>query len=167
MYNKYMREVDAKRGMSLVEVVIGATIVLVGFLSLVGVYNVYLRNGFQNINKVQAALLAEEGIEALRLIRSTSWTGQIAPLSVGSPYYFLWNGSGWVSSTSNIFIDGIYERKFVVSSVSRDASGKIVTSGGANDSGTKKMTVTVSWRTPKGATTSLSIATYLTNIFSN
>jgi Tfp pilus assembly protein PilV len=155
-----------KRGMSLVEVVVGSTIILVAFLALLTTYNLYLKSTFNNSRIIQASLIAEEGIEATRLMRSSNWTSNIANLSNGVSYYFSWDGSKWVSSTLNVYVDNSFERKFVLSPVYRDSNDKIASSG-TLDASTKLVTVTVSWRDSGGATSTRSLSTYLTNIFGN
>lgn len=161
-----MKKRDLKKGISLVEVVIGSAIILVAFLSLIGTYNVFLRASFANTNTVQASLLVEEGIEAIRIFRDSGWMANIAPLSNNTDYYFYWNSSTWTATTTSVLVDGIYERKFVLAPVYRSSSDVIAPSG-TLDANIKKATVTVSWLSPAGATTSLSAATYITNLFAN
>ncbi len=73
-------------------------------------------------------------------------------------------GSGWEVVSENIFIDGIFERKFVLEDVNRDSDGRIVESpSGTLDAGTKKLTAYVSWQ-KSSATTTRSITTYLSDI---
>ena len=98
-----------------------------------------------------------------KIFRDTSWTNISAPVT-GSSYYLTFNGTSWATSTTNTYIDGVFERKIVLSDVYRDANDDIVSSGGVLDTGTRKATVTVSWY-EKTATTTKSISTYLTNIF--
>lgn len=155
---------NTKKGFTLVEALIGASIILVGFLGLVNAYLIFSKSELSNVNTVQSALLAEETLEAVRLMRDASYAN-ISGLTAGSSYFLNWNGSSWATSTNNILVDGFYERKFAVSAVYRDASDRIASSG-TLDQNIKKVTATVSWRSGTG-TTSTSVATYLTNLFGN
>jgi len=65
------------------------------------------------------------------------------------------------------FITERYERSFTISSVNRDDTTKdIVSSGGALDSGTKKITMQVAWKNGN-ATTTKQTSFYLTDLFAN
>ena len=84
----------------------------------------------------------------------------------GTAYYLTWNGSKWATSTSNVFLDGKFERKVTVANVQRDnTSQDIVLSGGTVDANTKLVTMTVAWSTTPGATTTKTISAYFTNLF--
>ena len=107
--------------------------------------------------------MAEEGLEATRSARDQSWSGNIASLTSGSPYFPVISANKWsLSNTSPGTIDNIYTRQVVITDISRDASDNIVTSGGTNDPNTKKIISTVYW-----GTKSASLTTYLTNLYSN
>ena len=154
--------------MSLIEVILGAAIVLFVVTSVVSAYITYLRVGLANVKRVQAAFLLEEGIEALRTMRDAGYTANIASLSTTTNYYlaFATSTNLWQSTTSPAFIDGIFGRTVGIADVSRDTGGVIVTSGGSFDSGTKKITISVSWNSPQGTTTK-SISAYISNLFNN
>ncbi len=153
------------RGLTLVEVLVSTSIILVFFLALVTVYNTYLKLARANIDSVKAVFLAEEGIEAMKILRDSSWTNKIIPLVTGTNYYLVFNNGMWTTNTTNTYIDSTFERKINIHPVSRNSStDEIVTSGGVNDPNTKLLTVTVSWNN-RGATTSKAISTYITNLF--
>ena len=159
-----------KKGISLIEVLLGAAIITGAMVTLVAMYNVYLRAAFQNTKTIQASLLIQEGIEAARLLRDQSWTYNLAPLSNQTNYYFSWNSgtSMWETTAVNTFTDSIFERKIVFSQVCRNSSDVIATCPASyTDTSIRLATVTVSWLSASGATTSLSVATYLTDLFSN
>ena len=65
-----------------------------------------------------------------------------------------------------MYVDNIFERIFTIENVGRDANDDIIGSGGINDPDTKKIVVSVSWRGRNGTTTE-SMSTYITNLFSN
>ncbi len=153
------------RGLTLVEVLVSTSIILVFFLALVTVYNTYLKLARANIDTVKAVFLAEEGIEVMKILRDSSWANKITPLVTGTNYYLVFNSGTWTTNTTNIFIDGTFERKINMHPVNRNTStDEIVTSGGVDDPNTKLVTVTVSWSN-RGATTSKAISTYITNLF--
>lgn len=148
------------------EVIIATSLILVFLVSLVAAYNLYLRLSLGNVRKVQATFLAEEGIEAVKLIRDSSWNGNIVPLSVDTSYYLAFSGSSWTATTSRQLIDNIFDRTFVLSSVFRDSASDIVESGGSLDPGSRKIVVSVSWF-EHGATSTKTVSTYITNLFNN
>jgi len=155
-----------QKGFSLVEVVVAISIILVFLTALVGTYNVYLRVALQNSDTAKAAYLAEEGIEAIKLLRDTSWDEKIATLSTNTPYYLVFSGGTWQTSVSETYIDSLFLRSITIGDVYRDSESDIVTSGGTLDGNAKQITVTVAWHY-RGATTTKEMSTYITNLFRN
>lgn len=163
----HFKKLFYKKGVSLIEVLVATSIMLVFFIALVGVYNSYLRSARTNINTVKAVYLADEGIEAVKFLRDSSWSTNISPLSAATNYYFAISTTTITTTTTNTFVDNIFERKLNIATVNRDpSSGDIVTSGGTLDSDTRLVTVTVSWLS-NGATSTKSVSTYITNLFAN
>ena len=154
-----------QKGFGLLEIVIGLSLISVSFFALFLVSQMSLKVSGENLNIVKASFLAEEGLEAIRVFRDSGWDTYIGALNVDSDYYFEFNGITWLSTTTNAYIDGIFERKFVLSSVYRNAADDISVSG-TPDPNTKKITVFISWLTRSGTTTR-SISTYLSNLFEN
>jgi Tfp pilus assembly protein PilV len=163
-----------KKGMGLVEVLVGITIISVGILSLVGVYFYYLQIMLHNTPNIQATYLLEESLESVRLLRDQSYSNNISTLSVSpaTKYYFVFNTqtSKWTTTaTPQPLIDGMFERIITASSTYRNASYDIVpqgTVGATLDASTTLITAKVSWL-EGDATTSQSLSAYFTNIFSN
>ena len=153
-------------GFGLLEVVVGVSIIAGSIFALFAVVNGAFQMARENVRNTQAAFLAEEGFEALRVLRDSSWDGNIAVLSDGTPYELEFSGGEWRAVSGPALIDGIFERKFVLEGVGRDSGGNIVLSGGTPDQNTKKVIVSVSWRT-RNATTTKIMATYLANLFGN
>jgi prepilin-type N-terminal cleavage/methylation domain-containing protein len=162
----YVFKKNTKRGFALLEVVIAVSIIVIAFVVLITVYNLYLNKAKSNLNTVKAVYLSEEGIEAVKLLRNASWTTNIASLSQGTDYFLTFGTNSVQINTTNTFIDGLYERKINFSNVYRDSNSDITASGGTIDTGTKLVTVTTSW-SEKGATTTKSLSTYITNLYSN
>ncbi len=155
-------------GVSIVEVLVASAIIMSSVVAIMGVYSGLTSISVRNTAKVQAGMLLDEGAEALRFMRDVSWSTNINPLVNGTTYRLYWDYSvsnyGWRATTTQALIDDEFDRTFVLSSVSRDASNNIVTSGGTTDTGTRKATITVSWF-DKTATTSKSIQMYLYNTY--
>ena len=151
------------KGFGLIEIMISISIItftLIGFLSLL---NKTIEVSNRALKETQAALLLEEGAEAIKIIRATNW-GTISGFTNGIDYYPTFAGGTWVMSTTPNTIDNFFTRKVAFSSVSRDASSNIVSSGGTLDSGTKLATITVSWATPSGSITK-TLQLYVSNIY--
>lgn len=119
----------------------------------------------QSVKRTQAAFLAEETIEVLRSQRDSGWASSLGTLSAGTNYFLNFDGSAWNITTTNIFVDDLFERKFVLENVYRDGNDDIAGSG-TLDPRTKKIAVTVSWHAQTGTTTQ-SINTYITDLFGN
>ncbi len=155
-----------QKGFSVVEIVIASSILLLVVVSIFSSYAIALVATQKNTAQLQAAFLAEEGIEALKNMRDFGYASYISSLSNGTSYRLAWSNSHWQATTTNTFVDGTFDRTFVLSAVSRDGNHDIVTSGGTVDSNTKKVTVTVAWK-DGSATSTKSMEAYVTNIFSN
>ena len=154
------------KGSALLEVLFGISVVSIVLLSLLGAYNLYLKNAFRLTEKVQASFLAEEGVEALRVIRDNGWSGSLGSLISDTPYSFSFEGGTWKSTTTEVIVDNHFWRMFKIYSVNRDSNEDVVTGSGTNDPNIKKVVITVSWNSG-GATSTVSISTYITNLFSN
>jgi len=149
-------------GFSLIEVVVGVSIIATVLISLVSTYGLFLNAALENTKKIQSAYLLEEGLEAIRSIRDESWSVNITPLETNVNYGLIFSDSKWSTSTPS-FVDNVFWREFSVEEVERDLSDDI-TSSGIPDPNTKFFTVSVSWL-DDGATTTKSISTYLSKIF--
>ena len=158
-------KLKATRGFTMLEILIGASIITASFLGVLTVFDRLTKASRQMVELTQANFLLEEGLEAARLWRDTGWAN-LGNWPNGTAYYLTWNGSKWATSTSNVFLDGKFERKVTVANVQRDnTSQDIVLSGGTVDANTKLVTMTVAWSTTPGATTTKTISAYFTNLF--
>lgn len=152
-----------KRGMGLVEVLVAVFIFTIILSSLILVSNMYLSGAGDNLRLTQAAYLAEEGIEAVKIIRDKSWV-DISNLT-GQTYYLNFNtaSSTWQATTTKIDIDN-FSRSFILEGVVRGGDGDILDSGTPNlNDKTRKLTVSVSWLGKTGNITK-SLKTYITDI---
>ena len=166
-----MLRASSLTGFTLVEVLIAVSIIVIFIAALISTHTLYLSATFSGLNKVKAIFLAEEGVEAVKLLRDQKWTSSIAVLATGpTNYHYLSYDSSksfWATSTVNTYIDSIFERRYILEDVYRDDTTKdIVTSGGTLDPNARKLTMFVAW-SEKGATTTKSIVTYITNIMGN
>lgn len=150
-------------GFGVAEIVVAVAVISLSVFGLLTVASVSLKTLRANTNNIQAAFLLEEGVEAVRVLRDSGWSANISPLGIGTNYYLSFNGTTWQATTTNVFIDNFFERKFVVSNVNRDGNDDIAASG-TLDLNTKKITVSVSWPSQTGTTTK-SISTYMTKLF--
>jgi Tfp pilus assembly protein PilV len=137
---------NSNKGISIVEVVVATTIMLVAVVSIVSLFGGLTSLAVKNAPKVQAAMLLEEGVEALRIMRDAVWTANINNLSNSTTYRLVWQNSRWQATTTAIKIDSFFDRTFTFAAVNRDpTSYDIVTSGGTLDTGTRLVTLNVAW----------------------
>lgn len=137
-----------ERGLTLVEVLVSATIITTFITALVGVFGLYMRESSSRVLEVKAIYLAEESVEMIKFLRSESWSENILNFS-----------------TTSETIDS-HERVVTLSDVYRNNDGDIVETGGTLDPGTKEVEVSVSWVGASGTSTR-SIVTYITNLYDN
>lgn len=155
------------RGMSLIEVVIGSTIIVTGIVALSSTFAYYVKFALGNENNIQASYLAEEGLEAVTFLRELSWATNIQPLSTTTPYYLAWDSttSLWKATTTPQYVDGKFLRQITIADVKRDVNDKIATVG-TYDPHTKQIFVSVQYYQGH-ATSTQSLSTYITNLKSN
>ena len=153
-------------GFAMVEIIVAAAIISGAFVAAMGVAQKSLYLARQALHTGQASFLLEEGAEVVRIYRDNTWTN-ISGLTVGTTYYPYFSGGTWIlSTTSTNGTVGIFTRSVVFLNVNRDATtADIVTSGGTLDTGTLKVTVTVTWN-EGGTSISKVLPFYILNIFS-
>ncbi len=156
----------AQQGFGLVEILVSVVIISLTLASIYSAVVQTIRISSENTKKIKATFLAEETIEALRLLRDTSWSSNISSLATdGTNYYLAWSGGTWTTTTTNTPIDAIFERKFTLNEVNRDGNDDIVTSGGTPDASTRLVTARVTWGSDPNQEALL--VTYITDIFAN
>ncbi len=154
-----------KKGMALVEIIIGSAIISAGILAAITSYNVYVDYALSNNKNIQASYLLEEGLEVFTLFRNNGWNANISGLSTTTTYYIAYSGSTWATTTTPQYVDGVFLRSITISDVKRDGTD-VISSSGTYDPNTKKVTSTVEY-SQGHATTTKSISTYITNIYAN
>lgn len=152
-------------GFSLVEVLIACMLISLTTLALMSSAAKGIELSNRAIKQVQASLLMEEGIEAVKSIRDTSWTS-ISDLNLNTPYYLSFNtgSNAWsLTETPSVNpatpIDGVFTRTIAFKEVKRDGNDDIAPTGTVDDR-TKEVEVTVSWNSD-----SKSMSFYLSDIF--
>lgn len=148
------------KGLSVIEVVIGAAIILVTVSATSLAFQAIIRSASLANHVTASAFLLEEGLEVAKLLRVADWNN-IAGLNSGTAYTLVLTDGVWSTEAESEFIDGFFERTMIVNSVYRDSNQDIAPSG-TLDPNTKEITVRVSWREHE-ATTTRAISTYVTN----
>jgi len=152
-----------KKGFTMLEILVGASIITASFLGVLTVFDRLSKSSRAMVELTQAGFLVEEALEAARTWRDSGWAN-LGNWPANTDYYLAWSGSRWATSTANVFLDGKFERRIRVTAVSRGGDSDIVSSGGTDDPETKLVTATVAWWS-NGATTSKNLSTYLTDLF--
>ena len=154
-------------GFGLIEIIIGVSIISLSLVGIVTAFNLFMRTGLTNTEKIQATYILEEGVKAFRHIRDSGWLSNIDTLARGIPYYMVFDGSGWEATTTQSLIDNIFDRTVTIEDVyRRDSDNDIVASTSLDsntlDPNTKQITAKVLWDGKK-----VNMTTYFTNIFNN
>lgn len=159
-----------KKGFGLVEIVVAAAIVSVSLFALIGASHASFKAVDDSLMRRRAEFLAEESIEAVKILRDSGWTAYIDPLLSGTTYYPSFNAAtgSWSLITNNPgAIDGIFNRTLIFADVYRKNSDQDIVDISAPDPktidpGTLLVISAVSWEGKQAE-----IRTYITNIFQN
>lgn len=152
----------SSKGAGLVEIVVGVGVFALVMAGLTSTYTLVLKAASSNTRLVKANFLLEEGVEAVRSMRDTSWS-DVSSLTPGGDYFLYFDGVSWEATTIPYLVDGTFDQRLTLEEVKRDGDGKISDTG-AVDNGTVKATVSVSWQ-HKGSTSTKSISSYFVNLF--
>ena len=154
-------------GFGMIEVVVGTALITMFLFGIAEVGKIASRVIDSASLRLQAAFILEEGVEAVKGRRDSGWAANIALLTLDSDYWLNFSGGTWtLTLTPQPFVDQRFDRRVRISAGRRNASDDLVDTGGTIDSDTKKITVSVAWF-ERGATTTATISTYITNLFSN
>jgi type II secretory pathway pseudopilin PulG len=152
-------------GFSVIEIIFASAL----FLIFSGAAIIVVLQGFDANRTATETIVANqyaiEGIEAVRSIKNQSYANLVATAGTGlarvpSGSAFVWAFSG---SQNQFGPNNKYTRVITISSVNRDASGNIVSSGGSLDPNTKKATATVTWNHTPTRINTVVQTTYFTN----
>ncbi len=154
--------IKRQQGIALIEAVIAVSIISLVFVGSLTTLNLYVNSWTKNLASIKSSYLLAEGAEAVYLLRDGSWSN-ISSLNPNTKYYFVWNGSAWVTSTTPVQVDGVYDRYVIFEPVYRDASDNIAESGTADDR-SKLATVYVGYLN-NNATTTASVRLYVFDLY--
>ncbi len=158
---KTKKSFSLRRGSALAEIVIGASIMLVGLLAINASYNTYIQFAFSNQRNIEANYLLQEGLEVFSFFRDVSWLN-ISRLSTSTTYFLDFNGTSWATTTSPVYVDGVFLRSITISDVYRDVSDDIATTG-TYDPSIKLLTASIDYWQGKATTTKV-LVKYLADI---
>jgi hypothetical protein len=148
------------KGSSLIEVIVVASVLTTASLAFFSSFTDLSSLHKKNTLLIKGQLLAEEGIEIVRLVRDSGWSN-VSAIPTEQDYYFNLGLSAWGVTTTPEVIDGVFARHFRLHEVRRSAvNGSIVQSGGSVDANTFLADVFVSWLW-NNATTTLKYQTYV------
>lgn len=137
-----MQKSGINLGFSIVEIVVSASIFLVAVTAFVVSFDTLRSLDNHTEERTQAALLLEEGSEAILLLRDLSWNDNIASTTLGTTYYLYWNGSNYILSEDETVINSKYLRTVVFSSAYRDGSDYLATTGTV-DANTRRVQISI------------------------
>lgn len=133
------------QGFGLIEVIVVTAIVVTTFFAFAQSGILALRLLREEKENLEATLLAQEGLEAVRVMRDESWTNNINPLVNGTTYYpVIENGKWKLTTTDPGLINNKYSRTIISAQVFRDVQDKIA-GAGTVDANTRKVTSRISW----------------------
>ena len=158
----FTRKQKIQKGFGVVEIIVGASVISIALFGLVATFQNSLRISRETGRIIEARFLAEEGLEAMRIMRDGGWSN-VGNLATSTPLYLIFSGGTWATTSAPTLINQTFLRTVVVEDVRRDGNDDIASTGSI-DPDAKKVTVSVSWF-GRGATTTESAATYLVNIF--
>ncbi len=148
----------------MIEILIGITVAGILISGAVLTITVSLRSNVQNKNIQSATSLGQELLDKTSVYTEGGWLNIYSLEKSPTQYHLATSGPSFIASSGAeaIELDGIsFTRYFVLENVNRNSDGNIVTSGGADDPSTQKITVVVSW--PEGGDTpTTSFNKYLT-----
>lgn len=158
-----MKRRGNNRGITLVEVIIGAGIVAAVTVATSFAVSLFIDTANLTVHNTRALFLAEEGITLTQYLRSEAWAN-ITSQTLGADRYLSVSTSS-VSFTGSIeTLPGGYTRTLVFSSLYRNSDNDIVEStdpGAVADPGARMVEVTVDH--PEGSVSLESIITNLHN----
>lgn len=144
------------------EIVIAAAIIGIGIAGILAAFVGYQRAAGRVVPQTVAAFMAEEGIEAVHLMRDNDWSATIGAYSIGTPYYLAWEGGTWTATTTATSTDGHY-RTVTFYNVYRDSNDQISPSG-TLDPDTRLAVASTTWWGGT-ATSSVALFAYVSNLF--
>ncbi|QQG45984.1 MAG: hypothetical protein HYY55_03335 [Candidatus Niyogibacteria bacterium] len=146
-------------GFGLLEAVVAVSLVAVSLFSLVAVGQIAFKSATESLDGIEAAYLAEEGVEVLRLMRDDNWSN-ISALAPDQTYQPVFSAGSWSATTAPQLIDGKFSRTFVLRRVYRDAGDNIAVSG-TLDTDAVKAELNLDWSQNEN----IGLTSYVVNLF--
>lgn len=141
---------QSRSGFSLLEVVLSAALFLVLASSLVSLVLFGLSVERWSLEYQTAAVYAEEGRDAVRMLRKAGF-GSLGTITDGGASD---DGSGGLVIDGSPDVFGQFERRITIADIAR-------LDGGGEDGTTKRITVTVSWPVGAAVPRSVTLTDYL------
>jgi|SRR3990167_9559176 len=110
MDKRIIFEKKMSKGVGLIEAIAGISIVSIFIFSLMLASQLSQRIVGESVRSAQASFLLEEGAEAVKIFRDTSWSSDVGGLAVGTNYFFLITGRhGFPRPTISILTEYLKE----------------------------------------------------------
>lgn len=147
-----------QHGQTIIELLLAMGLALILFPALFTMFFLSREGKAQQIERTRAVGLVTEATEAIRSVRARGWE-VFAQFGDDIPYHPIVDNNVWTLVNGAETTEG-FTRSIIFSSVYRDASGTVVSTGGTPDLSTRKVTITVGWTSP--LPTSIISIVYLT-----
>lgn len=132
-----VNKINQQQGFSMVEIVVAAAIFIVAVAAFMTSFNTLRTLAGHTEHNTFAAVLLEEGGEALLILRDEGYVANIADRALNTAYYLHWNGNGYQLATTSVDVGAGYTRKITFNSVYRTGSG-VLTQSGTLDANTRR-----------------------------
>lgn len=133
-----MNRLQTQWGFSIVEVVVAAAIFVATVTIFAVSFDVLSGLSDRTEEKTKAALLLEEGAEAVLLLRDRGWDEHIAGLDTGTEYSLYWDGSDYQTTVEEEVILEQYVRTITLEPAYRNGSG-VYSESGVEDENTRRV----------------------------
>jgi type II secretory pathway pseudopilin PulG len=138
-----MRIQNISKGISILEVVVSSSIILILVTAIAGAWRTYIVISRISSEKTQAALLIEEASDELIFLRDKGWGSNLSGVPDNVTHYIQWSTTTPTLSTTPSIIGNAFIRTLHFSKVYRDGQQNISNTG-TDDLRTKKVLITVS-----------------------
>ncbi len=126
----------------MVEIIVAAAIFVTALVAFVTAFGFLDQLSNSSEDRAMAAVLLEEGAEAVLLLRDLGFDEKIAALEGAGQRSLYWNGSEYQTAAGESLIAGRYTRTVTVFPVYRDGQGGLADSGTA-DPDTRRVRIEV------------------------
>lgn len=145
------------QGQSVIEIIVATALFMTIVSGVIPFYLTVFDANQKDIDKLQADLYLQQGLEAVRSIRNQSFSNLV------NGTYGLSRTAGYWTLSGSSDLNDKFTRTVVIASAQRDAACNMVASGGTTDTFAKKVTLQVLWDYAPGKPGSTTATQYLTN----